>query len=103
MDQDIQREIKELVNRVVSLEITITRVVTTIETHTKNEQALLLQIQALIERHDHVLFGNKSSGMVIKVDRLEEKEKTRQWSIRALWSAFLVVFLKVIYDLFSSR
>lgn len=100
MDQDLKNDLKIIYERQGNLEIQLTRIVTTIEIHTENDKALLLRIQTLLEKHDHILFGNESLGMKTQVDRLEEKEKIRQWSIRALWVAFLAALSKVLYDLF---
>lgn len=100
MDQDLKNDLRVISERQGKLEVQLTRIITTIELHTENDKVLLLRIQTLLEKHDHILFGNESLGMRVKVDRLEEKEKTRQRSIRALWTAFLAVLSKVLYDLF---
>lgn len=100
MDQDLKNDLRAIHERQGNLEVSLTRIITKIEIHTENDKVLLLRIQTLLERHDHILFGNESLGIKTQLDRLEEKEKTRQWSVRALWTAFLVMLGKVLYDLF---
>ena len=102
MDQDLKNDLRGIHERLSGLEVSHTRIITTIEIHTENDRVLLTRIQALLEKHDYVLFGNDAPGVKTQVDRLEEKEKVRQWNVRALWTAFLAVLLKIFYDLFSS-
>lgn len=103
MDQDLKNDLRIISDRVGNLEVSLARITTTIEIHTENDKVLLLRIQTLLEKHDYILFGNDSPGIKTQVDRLEEKERTRQWSLRALWTVLLSVLVKIFYELFFWR
>lgn len=71
-----------------------------------DKQDLIIQrLDTLIEQFREVkntVYGHDGvPGLKIDVDRLKQKEKARQWNIRALWTGFVSVVLKFVYDGFA--
>lgn len=54
--------------------------------------------QARIEK---AIIGNGEPGMRIDLDRLKQKEKARQWTLRAFLLALLTLAGKALYDAFK--
>ena len=101
-EQDIKESLAELDVRVRLIEITCARIEENTRRHTEDDRAMLLKVNTLLERYDLIIFGNSSPGLKTRLDRIEEKERIRQWNLRALWATLLALLSKIIYDLFSS-
>ena len=55
-----------------------------------------------IEREELILRGDGSvekPGMVLRLDRLEQTEQVRRWSLRTMWIALMGMIVKLVYDL----
>ena len=102
MDQDLKNDLKAISERVGSLEIAIAHMTEQLRAHIEVDRAILLKLESLIDKHDRIIFGNSEPGVKIRIDRLEEKEKARQWQFRSLWVAIMALLSKIFYDLFFS-
>lgn len=61
--------------------------------------AKLEYIARLVEKTDHTVHGNGKDGLVTKVDRLEQTESTRKWTIKALVGSVLVGGVTFLFKL----
>jgi len=55
-----------------------------------------------IDREELILRGDgtkESPGMVLRLDRLEQTEEVRRWSLRTMWIALVAMTGKLIFDL----
>ena len=77
-----------------------------IETLIKEMSVQLKNSESLVMSHiaeDRKMFyGNGGLGLVTRLDRVEQNEKTRQWTLRAVVVAVLGVFVKMVSDLFKN-
>jgi len=75
----------ELESRLRELELTVKELSALV-------RAELAELRTLVKLHSATLFGNPGSteaGTVIRLDRLEQRDATRRWSVRvAIVSAF---------------
>lgn len=56
----------------------------------------------MVEDHDKTLYGNNGqAGLKIHVDRINEKEKARTWTFRAMWGAITALAAKTIFEMFN--
>lgn len=60
-------------------------------------QAAILKIS--VERHEHLLFGNGNSGLIVRIDRLEQVVQTVRW----LWGFIIPLILSQFYDFFFRK
>lgn len=44
----------------------------------------LASLREYVERHDELLHGNGREGMVVRLDRLEQKSNTNRWLINGI-------------------
>lgn len=89
-----QNNNKEIYERLRGLETKITRLCATVENVDANQTKLL-------EKHERALYGNGQTGIITRTDRLEQVEKGRTWSFRAVWGTLITVLGKVVYDVFT--
>ena len=78
-----------------------------IETLIREMSVQLKNSESLVMSHiadDRKMFyGNGGNlGLVTRLDRVEQTEKTRQWTLRAVVVAVLGVFVKMVSDLFKN-
>jgi hypothetical protein len=85
---------KEIYDRLRSVETKITKLCATVENVNVNQTALL-------KKHEETLYGNGKPGLNTRIDRIEQIEQNRKWSLRVLWSAMVGVFARIGYDLFK--
>lgn len=46
--------------------------------------------------------GDQSNpGIIVRIDRLEQLEDSRKWSLRAAWGAIIVIAVRVVASLFG--
>jgi hypothetical protein len=45
--------------------------------------------------------GDPSKGVVVRLDRLEQREQARVWTIRAIAAGIITLIGRFLYDLFS--
>lgn len=57
--------------------------------------------ERMLGQHDDILTENGREGLVVRMDRLEQVEKKRTWTIRALVTGLVALVGRVIYGLFS--
>lgn len=75
--------------RLRAVELSITQLCTEVRIYTQ-------ATQKIIERHDESINGK--DGLKIKVDRLDQSEKHRKWSIRSLWALTSAAVVKHLYS-----
>lgn len=94
--------------RLHNVELQVARLVS----HMESEQGTFARIQAgvdenfrrltlIIDRHDKIIFGDGTPGMVTKQDRLEQAENTRRWHFGVIWAGIVGLLLKMIHDIFK--
>ena len=56
----------------------------------------------MVDNHDRTLYGNNGQpGLKIHVDRINEKEKSRTWTFRAMWTAITALTAKALMNTFN--
>ena len=88
-------------DRLRAVEISVSTLVAKFESHGTLQSELIEKLATVLEKHDHVLNGNGSDGLKVKVDRLMDREENRRWHFRAIWGAILAIGGKVVYTLFK--
>lgn len=82
---------EEIFKRLRGVENTLVKLCTTMENVDTNQTKLL-------EKHEDTLYGNGNAGLDKRVDRIEQVEIGRKWSMRALWGTTITVIGKLVYN-----
>lgn len=103
MDSDLKQELAALNERLRCIEVRFAKMSAQMEAELDNRTRLFNEIHNIIKRHDQLAFGNGTDGVQIRLDRLEEKEKSRQRNLRAVWVILSGLAIKIIHDLFYPK
>lgn len=87
---DFEHRLSRLEGQVSQNNVEIAKLVESIEGYRGNQEQLMAMMQRMLNRHDEQLNGFQDKpGMMVRVDRMEQREQARTWHIRTLWAAFL--------------
>lgn len=66
-------------------------------------QSYIDEIKEENEKHNHILYGNGKTGLIVTVDRLVQSEKGRQKTFYMAAAAAIGVVVKVAWDVLSGK
>lgn len=90
--------------RLRALELQSKENTTSIESGMGNLSRLVEEVRDIIRRHDTMFFGsNGNVGLVTRLDRLEQSEKTRKWAMHAIGATAFGLVVKVLWDVISTH
>lgn len=97
----LEKEAREGNQTLHGLELKIQEVKLLLEGNHQEHTAMERRMDNRAQVLETTIFGNGGGnlGMKTRVDRLEQTEETRTWSLRALWLGMIGVISRVIYDL----
>lgn len=62
----------------------------------------LENIEAMMEKHDHILFGkDQNPGIIVDLDRLKEHRKNTEKTAMVVWTTAVGLAVKTIWDLIA--
>lgn len=99
---DFRREfdvrLVRLENQLSDAHVQIARLVESVEGYRGNQEQLLTMMQRMLNRHDEQLNGfQEKPGLVVRLDRVEQREQGRLWQIRTLWAALASGFVAWLF------
>lgn len=70
---------------------------------TNDMDEIKTHLRRLEDKLDKYMLGDmgKHNGLLARVTRLETTEEHRRWHVRALWTAILAVFARLILDVLT--
>jgi hypothetical protein len=99
-----EREMVKVDDRLRSLELQQQKNATYLEGEVTNIVRLMSEVRDILKRHDTMFFGtNGNAGMMTRLDRLEQSEKSRQWFQRAVAVTSVGLVLKIFWDIIISH
>jgi len=99
-----EREMSKIEDRLRALELQQQKTSSHLEGEVTNLVRLMSEIRDIIKRHDTMFFGtNGNAGLLTRLDRLEQAEKTRQWTHRAAIGTSLALILKILWDIIMTH
>lgn len=99
-----ERELSKIEDRLRSLELQQSKTSSHLEGEVSNLVRLMSEIRDIIKRHDTMFFGtNGNAGLITRLDRLEQSEKTRQWTSRAAIGTSIALIIKIVWDLIMTH
>ena len=57
--------------------------------------------ERILQNHDKILLGKE--GLVIKVDRIEQRENSRRFHIRAIWTSVATGAVMWVISIFGGK
>lgn len=102
MSESNLQEIRDLQKSLNELTIIVTRLQSHLESEMGNNTRQLNDLSDKITKINHRIFGNGSEGILIKLDRIEQRENRRRMWDKAFIGAAAVMIVKIIYDIFSN-
>ncbi len=90
-------------DRIRSLENKMIAHNTRAEAEQKRQTEIMKGIFDVYKGIKNTLYGNGSEGMNIKVDRLEQAERNRKWTIRAIVVTILGILGGILTYLFTGK
>lgn len=90
---DAEGRLTRLEHQVSETNVQVAKLVQTIDGYRGNQEQMLSMIQRMLNRHDEQLNGyQEKPGMVVRMDRVEQREQGRTWHIRTIWAAIVATF-----------
>lgn len=103
-DPHFEREMSKIEERLRALELQQERTATHLAGEVSNMVKLMSEIRDIIKRHDTMFFGsNGNVGLLTRIDRLEQSEKSRKWALHAAGATALGLLVKVLWDIITRR
>jgi hypothetical protein len=94
------KEMSKIEERLRALELQQQRTSSHLESEVGNLVRLMSEIRDIIKRHDVMFFGHEGSvGLLTRLDRLEQIEKSRKWMMHAVGATALGLVVKVLWDI----
>lgn len=101
---NFEREMTKVDDRLRSLELQQQKSSTHLEAEVGNLVRLMSEIRDIIKRHDTMFFGsNGNIGLMTRLDRLEQSEKSRQWLQRAAIATSIALVIKILWDIIMTH
>lgn len=102
MSESNLQELRDLSKGLNELNLTMTRLQSHLESEMGNNTRQLNELSEKITKINHKIFGNGTEGILIKLDRIEQREARRKMWDKAFIGAAAVMIVKIIYDIFSN-
>ena len=108
MSEDLSLEKLKINERLGQVEIQTARIVShlesergTYERYTVSIHENIKRLEDMIRRHDDLMIGgDKNTGLMTRLDRIEQTIKSWDWNLKAIWTAIIGIVAKALYDLF---
>ena len=97
--EHLRPELNRVEERLRAVEVQLGRLTAQLTTEQAALTRSLGELHKVCEAHARVLVGPNGHALTTRVAVLEESERARKWSLRAVWGAMIALGVKVLHDL----
>lgn len=101
---DLTLEKLKISDRLIAVEKSVIRFEEIFKAHLTHDELLQKQMVSMIKTHEEIMMGKDGKpGLIIAIDRLNQSEKRRDWTVKAIMVATIGLIVKAVAGIFHLK